>query len=1025
MQRIHFGIAATILPLLALGSTTLDAAPPVDFVRDVRPILQKHCFDCHAGEDAESGLRLDLARGALEGGNSGPAVVPGKPDGSLLVRKVSAENADDRMPPSDSGPALSAAEVAVIRTWVKEGAPLPVGQGDEAPTRKRSDHWSFQPLVRPDPPSVANGQWPRNPIDPFILQELEQKKLSPAAEADRVTLVRRLSLDLLGLPPSPQEVDAFVLDNRADALDRLVDRLLASPHYGERWARHWLDQARYADSDGYTNDVPRTIWPWRDWVIAALNANQPFDQFVIDQIAGDLRPQATDQQIVATGFHRNTQHNREGGSDPEQYRVERIADRVSTTGEVILGLTIGCARCHDHKFDPISQREFFQLYAFFDDCQEAEHRVLSPRELEKRQSIQAEIAALQRRMQQATEDHAAAQSDWEQRLLRSQPKWTVLDAAKFVSESGATIAKQDDGSLFVSGAIPIADSYRVEAAVPLDRVTAVRLEVLTDDRLPRRGPGLKPDGNFILSELQLKWLNDEPGKLQPAPIAAAVADHAQDGFPVEHAIDGREDTGWAIDAEPADGGLNQDRVAIFFLKDNAPAGNKQLRSQLVQQFKGAGSFQIGRFRLSVTDAPREAIDFVAAESLLSAMRAPDANRTEAQRNAVKSIYLRTVPELTALTKQLDDLHNAENRLVKRAPKTLVLEAPRQPRKTHVHLRGDFRSPGRVVRAGTPAVLPALHKSQALPTRMDLAKWLVSAENPLTARVTVNRLWQAYFGRGLVETDNDFGTQGSRPSHPRLLDWLAGELVASGWDLKHMHRLIVTSATYRQSSVVRREVDAADPRNVLLARQSRLRLEAEIVRDSALAAGGLLSTKIGGPSVFPPQPEGVMNLTLAADRKWEVSSGEDRYRRGLYTYFWRNAPHPFLKAFDAPDSNTACTRRARTNTPLQALMLLNDEAFVEAAEGLAARVLSQEHRTDDPSRLTAAFELCVAHKPSPRELSRLGSLLDQERARLADDVELPSAPAASRFPAQASAKERAAWTSVARAMLNVNEFMTRE
>ncbi len=835
-------IALALLVLATAGAKLLasEAARPVDFARDVRPILESHCFDCHSGTEAESDLRLDLARSALDGGNSGPAVVPGKADESLLFLRVNTSVQDERMPPIDGGDPLSAEELAVIRHWIDQGAKVPQDE-TAAQARRTSDHWAFQPVVRPSADHLL-GEWSStrtartpltNPIDAFIAAKCYENNIAPSAEADRVTLIRRLSFDLRGLPPSVEEVDAFVADDRADVYEQLVERLLESPQYGERWARHWLDQARYADSEGYTNDVPRSIWPWRDWVIAALNRDQPFDEFIIDQIAGDLRPNPTVDQTVATGFHRNTQHNREGGSDPEQYRVERLADRVSTTADVLLGLTMGCARCHDHKFDPISQREFYQLYAFFDNSDEPEYRILTPEQRQQREELQQQIAALEK------ERH-----ELEQRLREQLPKRTVLEPTTATSPGGATLQTQADHSLFVS---------------------------------------------------------DEQ--------------------------------------------------------------KKQLEATLLESDAG----------------------------------------------------------YVALRKQLDELRGREKQLVEGAPSTLVVQELAEPRTTYIHLRGDFLSRGRQVQPGTPAVLPPLTIAGERPTRMDLARWLVSPKNPLTPRVTVNRLWQAYFGRGLVETDNDFGTQGIQPTHRDLLDWLAAEFVAGGWSLKHMHRLILTSATYRQSSSARPELNEIDPRNLLLARQSRHRLEAEVVRDAALAASGLLSLKIGGASVYPPQPEGVLD----SDRTWNVSTGEDRYRRGMYTYFWRTAPYPFLKAFDAPDSNTACTRRDRTNTPLQALMLLNDEVFVEAAQGLAARVLADQSLADDNARLERAFRLCISREPGESEIRRLGELLTAERAALPDDAAMPVTPAVERFPSGASRKERVAWTSVARALLNVDEFITRE
>ena len=733
----------------------------------------------------------------------------------------------------------------MIRRWIDQGAKVPDDEAALHRATQFSDHWAFQPIVaacaakgsrfRVQGSGGGHWDWQFRLMRLLLRSCLSIEHRAIDAEADRVTLIRRLSFDLRGLPPSVEEVDAFVADEGADAYQQLVEHMLESPQYGERWARHWLDQARYADSDGYS-DGPRSIWPWRDWVIAALNRDQPFDEFIIDQIAGDLRPGATVDQIVATGFHRNTQHNREGGSDPEQYRVERIADRVSTTSDVLLGLTMGCARCHDHKSDPISQREFYEFFAFFDSSDEPEYYFLLAEQQQSRQQLIESIDELHQQFEQCKADLLEVEPTWEQRLANT--------------------------------------------------------------------PDLPPKIQQIL-------------------------------------------------ATPTD------------------------------------------------------------------------QRTADQREQLQSAYLELDPEYVEFHTKLEGLRDEDKKMTDSVPSTLIVKELAEPRTTYIHLRGDFLSRGRTVLPGTPAVLPPLTVAGERPTRMDLARWLVSPENPLTPRVTVNRLWQAYFGRGLVETDNDFGTEGIPPTHPELLDWLAVEFVSSGWSLKHMHRLIVTSATYRQSSSARPELHEIDPRNLLLARQSRHRLEAEVMRDAALAASGLLSLKIGGASVHPPQPDGVFEFWDNLSFKWNVSTGEDRYRRGMYTYFWRNAPYPFLKAFNAPDASTACTRRDRTNTPLQALMLLNDEAFVEAAQGLAARVLAEESLTDDEARIEQAFRLCVSRKPSQRELERLGTLLAAERDALPDNAAMLATPAVERFPASTTNKERVAWTSVARALLNVDEFITRE
>ncbi len=801
-----------------------DGGAPVEYAANVQPILERHCYSCHAGAEVQADLRLDTAAGAIRGGNSGPAIVVGNSSASLLIKRVTGTGGFERMPPEDGPAPLSDAQIAVLAKWIDQGAHAPVDGVPEAQTSRTSDHWSLQPVTRPRIPDVQTTGWAETAIDRFVLSQLEARGMEPSPQADRTTLVRRLSLDLRGTPPSIAEVEQFLADSCPDAYYRLVDRLLGTPQYGERWARHWLDQARYADSDGYTNDRARSIWKYRDWVIDVLNRDLPFDEFVIDQIAGDLRRDAGLDQIVATGFHRNTQHNREGGSDPEQYRVERVADRVNTTGEVLLGLTIGCARCHDHKFDPITQREYYQLFAFFDNCDEPTLPVPDAGQQRRWDELQVALRDTRRTIDAYDKAHVSGLSDW------------------------AAAARRDE------------------------QTPADLRELLAVDRK--------------------KW-------------------------------------------------------------------------------------------------------------------------TDAQRETVMDHFRKSSSEGLKLVTRRDRLEGDEKKLRAQIPTSLIMRRREQPRTTHIHLRGNFLDQGRAVEPGTPAVLPGIAPADDTPTRLDLARWLVRADNPLTCRVTTNRIWQYHFGMGLVETENDFGAKGVPPSHPRLLDWLSSELIRQEWSLKRMHRVIVASAVYRQSSHARPELREIDPRNRLLARQNRNRLEAEVIRDATLAAAGLLSCEIGGPSVFPPQPPGVVKWARDASRKWVVSQGADRFRRGMYTYFWRTTPHPFLKAFDAPDSNAACTRRDRSNTPIQALMLLNDEAMVESATALALRII-QQGGPSDSDRIRFAFQRCLGREPDRVEMDALRELLDRERRN--GDAGAEGEP---------PTEEPLAWTSVARALLNLDEFITRE
>jgi mono/diheme cytochrome c family protein len=839
----------TPLLTILLAAAPAEAPPrPVDYVRDVKPIFAQNCVKCHGPDRRRNGLRLDTAAGARKGGDSGPAVVPGDSEKSRLILAVTSADGVKPMPPS--GPPLDGAQIAVLKAWIDAGASVP---SDEIAAANK--HWSFQPIVRPAEPTVKNEAWVRNPIDRFILARLDKEGVSPSPETDRVTLIRRLSLDLLGLPPSPKEVDDFVADKAPDAYEQLVDRLLASPHYGERWGRHWLDLARYADSNGYSIDAPRSMWPYRDWVINSLNKDMPFDQFVVEQLAGDLLPNPTTDQLIATGFHRNTQINEEGGIDLEQFRVESIVDRVNTTGGVFLGLTVGCCQCHDHKFDPISQREYYELFAFFNSVDEPKLELPTPEQTAKRAEVQAKIDAAEKRLQELDAVTPEKLAAWE-------------------------------GSLTAEDKARLPEKVRTVLAIAVNGRDAKQQQLVLD---------------AYRNADQTKHVIAALGGADP--LAATL--HVE-----------------ALDA----------------------------RNALARQIAG-------------------------------------------------------------LKKELPAI-----------PTTLIVRERPTPRETHIHIKGDFLRKGALVTPGAPAVLPPLSAKDKY-TRLDLAKWIVDPRNPLTARVAVNRMWQEYFGLGLVETDNDFGTQGTPPTHPELLDWLAREFVARGWDMKAMHKLIVTSATYRQASKARPDLATLDPRNRLLARQSRLRLDAEIVRDSALTASGLLTPTVGGPSVFPPQPQGVYAFTQVP-REWKASEGPDRYRRGMYTFVWRSAPHPALVVFDAPDGGLTCTRRNRSDTPLQALTLLNDEAFVECAQALAVR-MRKEGGTSDDERLACGFRLCTARRPNGHEPEILARLLAKERKKYAAAPEEAKGLAPADASGSAEAVEAAAWTEVGRVLLNLDETITRE
>jgi hypothetical protein len=851
-------VAIGVFLLVPLGASAQD-----EYTRDIKPFFAKHCVACHGPTKQKAGLRLDSAASVLAGNDAGKVIVPGKSAESLLVKVLLGDKDLPTMPPS-SKPRPTQTEIAAVRRWIDAGAKAPK-EDAVAGAATKSDHWSFQPIRHSTPPKVKNQAWVRNAIDQFVLARLEKDRLTPSAEADRVTLIRRASLDLLGLPPSPDEVAAFVNDKSIDAYERMVDNLLRSPHYGERWARHWLDLARYGDSNGFTIDGPRSIWPYRDWVINALNRDLPINQFILEQLAGDLVPNATTEQKVATGFHRNTLLNQEGGIDVEMFRVESIIDRVNTTGAVFLGLTVGCCQCHDHKYDPITQGEYYRLFAFFNNCDEPSLPLPSAKEQKLLAAYNAKVASLDKLLKGLDTTSPEKMKQWEA-LLSANPK-----------------LRSD----------VLAGAPRIRELV--DKTASQRTKKETDEL-----------------RQYLRQVDQIP------QLIASVGD----SFP---------------------GGISS-----------------------------MGAFATHAHLLKY----RENIEKKLAE------------------------LKKTKPEPAS---------------------TLVLAERTAPRDTYFLIKGDFTRKGNKMQPGTPAVLPPLSKAEK-PNRLDFAKWVVDPANPLTTRVLMNRVWQHYFGLGLVETENDFGLQGTPPSHPELLDWLASELMAQGWSLKAMHRAILTSATYRQTSKLRPELAKVDPRNRLLGRQNRLRLEAEVVRDVALSASGLLNPAIGGPSVFPPQPDGVFAFTQS-QRVWSADKGADRFRRGMYTYFWRSAPHPGLMAFDAPDANTTCTRRNRSNTPLQALTLLNDRAYFEFSQALASRVLRDA--SDDAGAIRQAYRLCLARDPSAAEQERVQTLLSTLERELATDAKEAKRLTPPGTSATIPASRAAAWTLVSRALLNLDEFITRE
>jgi hypothetical protein len=985
------------------------------FTTKVRPILARYCFKCHGPDDQvrKARLRLDLRDAATKPARSKrKAIVPGKPEQSELVARIFSTDETEVMPPPATKFVLSAEEKQTLKAWIATGAPY-------------VQHWSFVPPHRPTLPAVRNLAWVRNPIDRFILARLEKEGLQPSPEADRYTLVRRVYLDLVGLPPTPAEADAFVRDRRPDAYERLVDGLLASPRYGERWARRWLDLARYADTNGYEKDRPRSIWPYRDWVIRALNADLPFNRFTIEQIAGDLLPTATLDQRIATGFHRNTMLNEEGGIDPLEFRFHAMTDRVSTTGTVWLGLTIGCAQCHTHKYDPLSQAEYYRFFAFLNNADEPDLAVPTATSLARQRQIEEQIARREAELasQFPVKDDPTKKDPRPLEVRRKEivqkrfnlflheealrtRRWQVLRPVRAESKI-PRLSIQPDSSVLASGDQSKSDTYELTFRTPMKSITALRLEVLPDERLPRHGPGRVsyegPPGDFFLSELTL--LAD--GKR----VALKEATHSFASGPntAAKAIDGDPQTGWSIN-----GGQGRAHQAVFRLATPLTECGELKLKLLCERYYAAG---VGRFRVSISDDARPSVARDLPAEIETLLLIDSAKRTPAQNQQLFRQFLLSTPELAKSRAPLDALRRE---LAGAHPTTLVLaeRPPENPRPTFLHHRGEFLQASEKVQPGVPAVLHSFPASTAL-NRLEFARWLVSPRNPLVGRVTVNRHWAVLFGRGIVPTVGDFGLQGEAPSHPELLDWLALEFVETGWSIKRLHRLIVTSAVYRQSSRGSAALLARDPDNRLLARGPRTRLEAEQVRDLVLRASELLAERLGGPSVFPPQPASVTTEGTYGQLAWRVSPGLDRYRRGLYTFSKRTAPFAMFNTFDAPSGEICVARRESSNTPLQALTLLNDQAIWEAAQHLGGRLAADSGSVLERAR--SLFRRILVRPPTSAEEAMIVKFFETQKKRFGAN---PSDAAAIAGPGAGEAAERAAWAALARVLFNLDETIVK-
>jgi len=1170
---MRFATTALLLLTCFAASATSVRAQKVDFNRDVRPIISNHCLACHGPDDAkrQAGLRLDdpdVATKILESGHA--AIVAGNASASELIVRITSDDESVRMPPTEFSKPLAATEIATLQRWVEQGG-------------QYARHWAYVKPIRAEIPVVGApfANWPKNAIDNFALHRMLELGLKPTEQADARSLVRRVFLDLIGIPPTVDECDSWVqrLDAGAAAdkspaineaaWSQLIDHLFQRPEFGEHWARKWLDLARYADSAGYADDPSRTIWPWRDWVIRSINSNMPFDQFTIEQLAGDMLPNASDEQVMATAFHRNTMTNNEGGTQDEEFRNVAVVDRVNTTMEVWMGTTIACAQCHSHKYDPLTQDEFFQIFAILNNTQDADRRdesplleFFTPEQKERRSVIDLRLAELDKTLASPTDSITASQLQWEQRV-QAQPTWAGMIAALVNRASGSAAEIADDGTVFVATAAE-KDVYTVE--IPIDPVSvtdkgiaAIRLETLPLATLPNAGAG-HGGGNFVITELKAQivpagqtaptarivrieipgpqkilslaevqvfsagtnvaqagkatqsstefegppeyaidgntdgqfenksvthtamsdnpwwevdlgsdtaierltiWnrtgggihtrladfrislLNEarevvweqmvaeppnpsadySPNNVRDIKFLTAIADHQQSGFAPEEIFDGKTegDNGWAV------GGSTTDSHALVLVPSSPIVTSEPATLRLIiEQNSPYPNHILGNFRMSFS---KDAVAIERArlpQSILAIVEKPAAARSPAEVSQLADHFrLNLAPELTDARQELKTLKTEQEGMKPDASTPVLRElASDARRKTLLQFRGNYLDKGHEVHEGVPAVFPPIPDGEPA-NRLNFAKWLVNDDNPLTARVIVNRCWENLFGRGIVLTSEEFGSQGELPTHPELLDWLARELVESGWDTRHLLKIIVTSATYRQSSKVTPEAAVADLDNRWLARGPRVRLSAEMVRDQALQVAGLLSKKMYGPPVKPPQPNLGLTAAFGSSTDWQTSMGEDRYRRGIYTTWRRSNPYPSMATFDAPNREVCTLRRNQTNTPLQALVTLNDPVYVEAAQSLARTILQHDGAVSD--QIADGFKRCLLRDPSVSELSALVKLFDdmhQELASQPDNAAKLATDPLGALPEGMDPVNAAAMTVVCNVLLNVDEMFLK-
>ena len=1026
----------------------------IDFATQVQPILQTSCYSCHSGTDVKGGLHLDRKTEALKGGALGHDIVPGNSSQSLLLHRILGDNGMARMPMGAT--ALAPQQMATLKTWIDQGANWPDSAG--APK-----HWAYEKPVRPALPTVKDAAWVKNPIDRFILAKLDEKGLKPSPEASRETLARRVYLDTIGLPPSPAEVDEFVNDKRPDAWEKLVDKLLANEHFGERWATRWLDLARYGDSDGYEKDRQRPgAYPYRDWVIRAFNANMPFHQFTVEQLAGDLIakadlkqkgwvPQGEQDPQIATGFVRSSMLNTEGGTDPEEQNWVAQTDRGTTVGNVWLGSTTQCSQCHNHKYDPFTQKQFYQMVAFFNNAKfggnapppdpndpdpaaaapgrrnfnEGTLDIATPEQAAKRDAIRAEIRSWQAKLNAVTPEFQKAEAAWEQAVIDAEKSWQPLRPSRLSSTGGTTLTLRPDASILASGKNPDLDTYVLEGKSPVTGpITGIRIEALPDASLPAGGPGRDYYGNFQMTGVEIEY-GPSAQKISKVDYTETASD---DMVTRLQNADQKVQQIWRVDAT-RDGQRMRRQLIIVPSKPFTPGANDTLRVSMTQLSEYLG-VAIGNFRVSVTTSADTGKIVEVPFDLRKVLGTPYEGRAVAKvegrggrgrapsEDALTAHWRTIAPELADVRAEIAS-RNAQI-VALQIPSALVLTENTDIKHptAFARERGAFVSKAEEVEADVPSFLGPL-PADAPKNRLGLAQWLVNGDNPLTARVRVNQMWETVFGLGIVETAEDFGTQGFPPSHAELLDWLATEFQSNGWDQKAMIRLMLTSNTYRQASKVTPQLSEIDPHNALLARGPRFRVEAETIRDIALSASGLLSLKMFGPAVMPPQPDGLWVFPYQPDTDhWNESKGEDRYRRGIYILIRRTVRYPSLTVFDAPTREVATVRRNSSNTPLQALTVLNDPTFFEAAQAMARRI-EKEGGADTRSRAIYGFRLATSRTPTDKELNTLLASIEKDKQYFAKNMKEAEALTRQKDP------ELAAWTTTSNALLNLDETLTKE